>query len=67
MIRFNFCSFYLFLIIVLDTFDFNLEDTGFISALPYLANTVCLMLGGHISDYLQSKEWLSRTNVSIQI
>ncbi|XP_072380338.1 sialin-like [Diabrotica undecimpunctata] len=34
---------------------FNLSDSGFVSALPYVAVTFVVQIAGHLGDYVQSK------------
>ncbi|XP_044011882.1 sialin-like isoform X2 [Aphidius gifuensis] len=40
---------------------FEIEKTGFVSALPYLGLTIVMVLSGHIADYLLSNNYLSTT------
>ncbi|XP_069674254.1 vesicular glutamate transporter 2-like [Periplaneta americana] len=46
-----------------DTLKFELEKTGFMSALPYLVMAIILQFAGHIADWLRSRKILSTTQV----
>ena len=47
----------------LDTTDLNIEDVGFLSAVPYLAMAVTAQFSGIIADTLRSKYNISTTVV----
>lgn len=40
---------------------YEIEKTGFISALPYVGLTTVMVLSGHLADYLQLKNYLTTT------
>ncbi|KAJ9573903.1 hypothetical protein L9F63_008702 [Diploptera punctata] len=46
-----------------DTLEFQLEKTGFMSALPYLVMAIVLQFAGHLADWLRSKGILTTTQV----
>uniref|UniRef100_A0A1A9W4V1 Sialin n=1 Tax=Glossina brevipalpis TaxID=37001 RepID=A0A1A9W4V1_9MUSC len=46
-----------------DTLDFNLDKTGFLSAVPYLAMGILLGVSGYLADWLQVKGYLTTTQV----
>lgn len=41
-----------------DVFDFNLDTTGFMAAIPYMAMVVLLFVSGYLADWLQIKGYL---------
>ena len=43
--------------------SFNVESTGFLSALPYLAMAIMLGVSGSIADWCQNKGYLTTTQV----
>uniref|UniRef100_A0A1B0DPH8 Major facilitator superfamily (MFS) profile domain-containing protein n=1 Tax=Phlebotomus papatasi TaxID=29031 RepID=A0A1B0DPH8_PHLPP len=43
--------------------NFNLSQSGFLSALPYLARLTCGILFGYIGDFVRNRKWLSVTNI----
>lgn len=44
-----------------DTLNFNLQETGFLSALPHLVMCILLQISGHLYDYLNKKKLFSPT------
>jgi len=46
-----------------DILDFDLQKSGFISAIPYLALSLLLFLSGYLADLFQMKNYLSTTQV----
>lgn len=46
-----------------DILDFDLQQSGFISAIPYLALSLLLFVSGYLADWLQMKNYLSTTQV----
>ncbi|KAG4080740.1 hypothetical protein HA402_005920 [Bradysia odoriphaga] len=46
-----------------DAMNYNLGKTGFLSALPYLAMGVLLLVFGYFADLFQIKGWLTTTQV----
>ncbi|KAL2725286.1 vesicular glutamate transporter 22 isoform X3 [Vespula squamosa] len=46
-----------------DVLKSELEATGFMSALPYLAMTIVVQFSGQLADYLRTKELLTTTQV----
>lgn len=46
-----------------DTLNFDLDKTGFISAIPYLAMGILLGVSGYLADWLQIKGYLTTTQV----
>uniref|UniRef100_A0A6I9VI59 Sialin n=1 Tax=Bactrocera dorsalis TaxID=27457 RepID=A0A6I9VI59_BACDO len=46
-----------------DTLNFNLDKTGFVSAVPYLAMGILLGVSGYLADWLQIKKILTTTQV----
>lgn len=46
-----------------DMLDFNLQDAGFVSAIPYLALSSLLFISGYLADWLQMNNFLSTTQV----
>uniref|UniRef100_A0A023ET50 Sialin n=1 Tax=Aedes albopictus TaxID=7160 RepID=A0A023ET50_AEDAL len=46
-----------------DTMHFQLEKTGFISAIPYLVMGILLFVSGYLADLCQVKGWLTTTQV----
>ncbi|XP_046990916.1 sialin-like [Schistocerca americana] len=44
-----------------DTLNFDLQKTGFLSALPHLVMCIVLQISGHLYDYLNKKKVLSPT------
>ncbi|XP_054734152.1 sialin [Anastrepha obliqua] len=46
-----------------DTLNFNLDKTGFISAVPYLAMGILLGVSGYLADWLQIKKILTTSQV----
>ncbi|CAH0749926.1 unnamed protein product [Diatraea saccharalis] len=46
-----------------DVFLFDTSQTGWLSAVPYLAMAVVLQVAGHLADWLLRRGLLSRTNV----
>lgn len=47
-----------------DILDFDLQKSGFISAIPFLALSLLLFLSGYLADWFQVKNYLSVTQVS---
>lgn len=46
-----------------DAMNYNLGKTGFLSALPYLAMGILLLVFGYFADLFQIKGWLTTTQV----
>ncbi|XP_037809154.1 sialin [Lucilia sericata] len=46
-----------------DTLNFNLDKTGFLSAVPYLTMGILLGVSGYLADWLQVKGYLTTTQV----
>lgn len=46
-----------------DVFKFQTSQTGFMSAVPYLAMAIVLQVAGHMADWLLKMRILSRTNI----
>jgi ACS family sodium-dependent inorganic phosphate cotransporter len=46
-----------------DIVNFDLEKSGFVSAIPYLVLTLLLLPSGYLADWFQIKNLLSRTQV----
>ncbi|CAG4958814.1 unnamed protein product [Parnassius apollo] len=46
-----------------DVFKFETSQTGWLSAVPYLAMAIVLQFAGHLADWLLKKGILSRTNI----
>lgn len=46
-----------------DVTDFNLEDVGFLAAMPYLAMTITAQFSSVVVDYLRSKYHVTTTKV----
>ncbi|KAL5279832.1 hypothetical protein ACFFRR_004066 [Megaselia abdita] len=46
-----------------DVMDFNLDKTGFLSAVPYLAMGILLGVSGYLADWFQVKKILTTTQV----
>lgn len=46
-----------------DILDFNLQKSGFVSALPYLLLSILLFVSGFLADWFQMKNYLSVTQV----
>ncbi|XP_015604932.1 sialin isoform X2 [Cephus cinctus] len=46
-----------------DVYNFRIDKTGFLSALPYLAMSIILLGSGQLADYLRTKEILTTTQV----
>ncbi|UXI19258.1 hypothetical protein NH340_JMT05201 [Sarcoptes scabiei] len=66
----NFCrswTFYLLLIsqpmYFKEVFDFDVEKSGLLGALPHLCMTFVVPLGGHLADFLRTSGQLTTTNV----
>ncbi|KAJ9581262.1 hypothetical protein L9F63_023559, partial [Diploptera punctata] len=66
----NFCRSWNFYLLVLfqaeylhTTFKLQVEETGFVGALPHLLMTVIVPLGGLLADHVRKKGILSTTNV----
>ncbi|PSN50075.1 Vesicular glutamate transporter 2 [Blattella germanica] len=66
----NFCRSWNFYLLVLfqaqylhTTFNFQIEETGFVGALPHLLMTVIVPCGGLLADHVRKKGILSTTNV----
>ncbi|XP_069687183.1 vesicular glutamate transporter 1 isoform X1 [Periplaneta americana] len=66
----NFCRSWNFYLLVLfqaqylhTTFNLQIEETGFVGALPHLLMTVIVPLGGLLADHVRKKGILSTTNV----
>lgn len=66
----NFCrswTFYLLLIsqpmYFKEVFNFDVEKSGVLGALPHLCMTFVVPIGGHLADYLRTSGRLSTTNV----
>ncbi|GBP09404.1 Vesicular glutamate transporter 1 [Eumeta japonica] len=47
----------------LNVFKFETSQTGWLSALPYLAMAAVLQIAGHLADWILRQGWMSRTNV----
>lgn len=47
----------------LDVFEFQLEKTGFLSAVPYLTMGILLFVSGYLADWSQVKGYLTTTQV----
>lgn len=48
---------------VKDSFGYELDKIGYLSALPYLAMTIVVQMGGHLADCLISRSYLTTTQV----
>ena len=48
---------------VLDMFSYNLEKTGFLSGLPYLAMAIMIQCSGQLADWLRERKILTTTQV----
>ncbi|XP_055373407.1 sialin-like [Condylostylus longicornis] len=46
-----------------DTLNFNLDKTGFLSAVPYLTMGILLGISGYLADWTQIKGYLTTTQV----
>jgi MFS transporter, ACS family, solute carrier family 17 (sodium-dependent inorganic phosphate cotransporter), other len=46
-----------------DILDFDLQNSGFISAIPYLLLSILLFVSGYLADWFQIKKFLSITQV----
>ncbi|KAK7871343.1 hypothetical protein R5R35_007602 [Gryllus longicercus] len=46
-----------------DTLGFDLQQAGFLSALPYLVVAFTIQLAGHIADHILTRNYLSTTQV----
>ncbi|CAH2075080.1 unnamed protein product, partial [Iphiclides podalirius] len=46
-----------------DVFKFETSQTGWLSAVPYLAMAVVLQFAGHLADWMLRRGTLSRTNI----
>lgn len=46
-----------------DILDFDLQQSGFISAIPYLVLSLLLFVSGYLADWFQMKNFLSTTQV----
>lgn len=46
-----------------DILNFNLQKSGFISAIPYLVLSILLFVSGYLADWFQVKNYLSVTQV----
>ncbi|CAM1304127.1 Uncharacterised protein g3683 [Pycnogonum litorale] len=46
-----------------DVLHFNLENSGFLSAIPYLTMTIIILFSGQLADFLRRKKYLSTTAV----
>ncbi|KAL0892421.1 hypothetical protein ABMA27_015534 [Loxostege sticticalis] len=46
-----------------DVFKFETSQTGWLSAVPYLAMAIVLQVAGHMADWLLRRRVLSRTNI----
>ncbi|PSN47928.1 hypothetical protein C0J52_19175 [Blattella germanica] len=46
-----------------NTLGFQIEKTGFMSALPYLVMAIVLQFAGHLADWLRSRGILTTTQV----
>ncbi|KAL4707028.1 hypothetical protein ACJJTC_000455 [Scirpophaga incertulas] len=46
-----------------DVFHFETSQTGFLSAVPYLAMAIVLQVAGHLADWLLRKGFMSRTSI----
>jgi MFS transporter, ACS family, solute carrier family 17 (sodium-dependent inorganic phosphate cotransporter), other len=44
-------------------FHFETSQTGWLSAIPYLAMAVVLQVAGHLADWLLKRGFMSRTNI----
>ena len=49
--------------LLLDTLNFDLDKTGFISAVPYLTMGILLGVSGYLADWVQIKGYLTTTQV----
>lgn len=47
-----------------ESLNFQLEKTGFISAIPYLTMGILLGVAGFLADWTQLKGWLTTTQVT---
>ncbi|XP_053694884.1 vesicular glutamate transporter 1 [Sabethes cyaneus] len=66
----NFCRSWNFYLLVLyqsaylkHSFDFRIEETGILGALPHLLMTIIVPFGGMLADFLRKSGILSTTNV----
>ncbi|XP_022816205.1 vesicular glutamate transporter 1 isoform X1 [Spodoptera litura] len=46
-----------------DVFKFETSQTGWLSAVPYLAMAIVLQVAGHIADWMLRRGMMSRTNI----
>jgi MFS transporter, ACS family, solute carrier family 17 (sodium-dependent inorganic phosphate cotransporter), other len=46
-----------------DILEFDLQNTGFVSSIPFLALSILLFISGYFADRLLIKNWLSITQV----
>ncbi|XP_044010156.1 uncharacterized transporter slc-17.2-like [Aphidius gifuensis] len=49
-----------------DVLGSKIQKTGFISALPYIATTVTMVISSYLADFLLSKKYLTTTQVVIK-
>lgn len=49
----------------LESLHFEVEKSGFISAIPYLTMGILLGVAGYLADWTQVKGWLTTTQVSL--
>ncbi|XP_001654157.2 vesicular glutamate transporter 1 [Aedes aegypti] len=66
----NFCRSWNFYLLVLyqsaylkHSFDFKIEETGILGALPHLLMTIIVPFGGMLADYLRKSGLMTTTNV----
>lgn len=46
-----------------ESLNFQVEKSGFISAIPYLTMGILLGVAGYLADWTQVKGWLTTTQV----
>lgn len=47
-----------------ESLNFQVEKSGFISAIPYLTMGILLGVAGYLADWTQVKGWLTTTQVN---
>lgn len=52
-----------FCVYFLDTLGFELTQSGFMSAVPYLAMAIMIQFCGHFADWFQVKGYMTTTQV----
>lgn len=52
-------------LLILDIIGYDLDNVGYLSALPYLLMGCCLCTAGYLADLLQIKGWLNTSQVKL--